>query len=190
MSFIKNVALNLYSSMKFFLEEFECFCTFSPLCESSVGQISKNISKEWSRVKNLSSVSCAAWNIFPVNLLMSSIKDRDPTNYIRLSNFPKDKRLENPSLSLIVGRILLLCIASIKKWRQCAQNWTFDNAGNTYIYLCYRVSSRRNQKIIWKHQGWRNRDCQGGVSLAPPIFGRSVDPIPTRGSRLCPPQYY
>ena len=64
-----------------------------------------------------------------------SLKDRDPTNYIRLSNFPKDKRLENPSLSLIVGRILLLCIASIKKRRQCAQNWTFDNTGNTIVFV-------------------------------------------------------
>ena len=66
---------------------------------------------------------------------LSSIKDHDPTNYIRLSNFPKDKRLENPSLSLIVGRILLLCIASIKKRRQCAQNWTFDNTGNTIVFV-------------------------------------------------------
>ena len=57
------------------------------------------------------------------------------SKHIRLSNFPKDKRLENPSLSLIVGRILLLCIASIKKRRQCAQNWTFDNTGNTIVFV-------------------------------------------------------
>ena len=38
-------------------------------------------------------------------------------------------------LSLIVGRILLLCIASIKKRRQCAQNWTFDNTGNTIVFV-------------------------------------------------------
>ena len=28
-----------------------------------------------------------------------------------------------------------MCIASIKKRRQCAQNWTFDNAGNTVIFV-------------------------------------------------------
>ena len=26
--------------------------------------------------------------------------------------------------------------------------------------------------------------------MAHPIFGRSVNPIPTRGNRLCPPNYY
>ena len=120
---------------------------------------------------------------------MSSIKERDPTNYIKLSNFPKDKRLENPSLSLIVGRILLLCITSIKKWRQCAQNWTFDNAGNTFILQSFKSQKPKNHL---KTPGMAEPGLSGwgGVSLAPPIFGRSVDPIPTRGSRLCPPQYY
>ena len=28
-----------------------------------------------------------------------------------------------------------------------------------------------------------------GGALAPPEFGSSVNPIPTRGGRLCPPQY-
>ena len=28
-----------------------------------------------------------------------------------------------------------------------------------------------------------------GGTLAPPEFGRSVNPIPTRGGRLCPPHY-
>ena len=29
-----------------------------------------------------------------------------------------------------------------------------------------------------------------GCAMAHPIFGRSVNPIPTRGDRLCPPNYY
>ena len=34
--------------------------------------------------------------------------------------------------------------------------------------------------------------ARGGAweASAPPIFGRSVNPISTRGSRLCPPKYY
>ena len=28
-----------------------------------------------------------------------------------------------------------------------------------------------------------------GGALAPPEFGSSVNPIPTRGGRLCPPHY-
>ena len=35
-----------------------------------LGTYQKNISQEWSRVKNLSCVSCAAWNVFPLNLLL------------------------------------------------------------------------------------------------------------------------
>ena len=27
-------------------------------------------------------------------------------------------------------------------------------------------------------------------ATGPPIFGRSVNPFPTRGDRLCPPNYY
>ena len=29
-----------------------------------------------------------------------------------------------------------------------------------------------------------------GGAMAPPDFGRSVNPISTRGDRLCPPNYY
>ena len=29
----------------------------------------------------------------------------------------------------------------------------------------------------------------GGGALAPPEFGSSVNPIPIRGGRLCPPHY-
>ena len=29
-----------------------------------------------------------------------------------------------------------------------------------------------------------------GSAMAPPDFGRSVNPISTRGDRLCPPNYY
>ena len=36
----------------------------------------------------------------------------------------------------------------------------------------------------------RNRREQGGHLPRPPIFGRSVTPISTRGGRLCPPHYY
>jgi hypothetical protein len=37
-------------------------------------------------------------------------------------------------------------------------------------------------------QARRKRGAEG--ALAPPVFGRTVNPISTRGSRLCPPQYY
>ena len=29
-----------------------------------------------------------------------------------------------------------------------------------------------------------------GGAKAPPVFGQTVNPISTRGDRLCPPQYY
>ena len=29
-----------------------------------------------------------------------------------------------------------------------------------------------------------------GVAMAPPVFGRSINPISTWGDRLCPPNYY
>ena len=34
--------------------------------------------------------------------------------------------------------------------------------------------------------------ASGGAvgALAPPVFGQSVNPISTRGGKLCPPQYY
>ena len=37
--------------------------------EVQFGRYQKNILQEWSMVKNLSCVSCAAWNIFPINSL-------------------------------------------------------------------------------------------------------------------------
>jgi len=42
--------------------------------EVQLGRYQKNISQEWSRVKHLSCVSCAAWNVFFVNLLMAVIR--------------------------------------------------------------------------------------------------------------------
>ena len=39
--------------------------------------------------------------------------------------------------------------------------------------------------ILWPLQACRSRGCR-----EPPDFCRSVNPIPTRGVRLCPPHYY
>ena len=41
--------------------------------EVQFGRYQKNILQEWSMVKNLSYVSCAAWNVFPINSLISPI---------------------------------------------------------------------------------------------------------------------
>ena len=76
MSFTKNVVLNLYSSTKFFLEWFltykiESEVWFLHFVKVQLGRYQKNISEEWSRVKNLSCVSCAACNVFPINLFLS-----------------------------------------------------------------------------------------------------------------------
>ena len=38
--------------------------------EVQFGRYQKNILQEWSMVKNLSCVSCAAWNVFPINSLV------------------------------------------------------------------------------------------------------------------------
>ena len=38
--------------------------------EVQFGRYQKNILQEWSMVKNLSCVSCAAWNVFPINSLL------------------------------------------------------------------------------------------------------------------------
>ena len=44
--------------------------THQRLVEVQFGRYQKNILLEWSMVKNLSCVSCAAWNVFPINSLM------------------------------------------------------------------------------------------------------------------------
>ena len=36
----------------------------------------------------------------------------------------------------------------------------------------------------------REGGCGPGGAIAPPLFGRTVNPISTRGRRLCPPQYF
>ena len=45
------------------------------------------------------------------------------------------------------------------------------------------------EKNCLRLQGRRNRSGRGG-DIAQPDFVRSVNPIPTRKSRLCPPYYY
>ena len=49
------------------------YVTYSTTHQRSVevqfGRYQKNILQEWSMVKNLSCVSCAAWNVFPINSL-------------------------------------------------------------------------------------------------------------------------
>ena len=39
-------------------------------------------------------------------------------------------------------------------------------------------------------QAHRKGGGLGGATAPPPVFSRTVNPISTRGSRLCPPQYY
>ena len=50
------------------------YVTYSTTHQRSVevqfGRYQKNILQEWSMVKNLSCVSCAAWNVFPINSLL------------------------------------------------------------------------------------------------------------------------
>ena len=41
--------------------------------EVQFGRYQKNILQEWSMVKNISCVSCAAWNVFPINSLVSHV---------------------------------------------------------------------------------------------------------------------
>ena len=44
--------------------------------EVQFGRYQKNILQEWSMVQNLSCVSCAAWNVFPINSLLLSWQKR------------------------------------------------------------------------------------------------------------------
>jgi hypothetical protein len=44
--------------------------THQTLVEVQFGRYQKNILQEWSMIKNLACVSCAAWNVFPINSLM------------------------------------------------------------------------------------------------------------------------
>ena len=46
------------------------FALVDQFVKVQLGRYQNNISQEWSRVKNLKFVSCAAWNVFPVNLLL------------------------------------------------------------------------------------------------------------------------
>ena len=41
---------------------------------------------------------------------------------------------------------------------------------------------------LWQRSGSRREG--GGGAIALPIFGRSVNPFPTRGARICPPHSY
>ena len=45
--------------------------THQRLVEVQFGRYQKNILQEWSMVKNLSCVSCAAWNVSPLYLLLT-----------------------------------------------------------------------------------------------------------------------
>ena len=52
------------------------------------------------------------------------------------------------------------------------------------------MATIRIQNIYFSSMMFRAVVSRGaGVALAPPEFGSSVDPIPTRGGRLCPPHY-
>ena len=63
--------------------------------------------------------------------------------------------------------------------------------------LIFRDWQWAYEKEKWKNFYDRNYDTQfravvsrgAGSALAPPEFGISVNPIPTRGGRLCPPHY-
>ena len=52
-------------------ERFLSSSTHQRSVEVQFGRYQKNILQEWSMVKNLSCVSCAAWNVFPINSLLS-----------------------------------------------------------------------------------------------------------------------
>ena len=53
------------------------YATYSTTHQRSVevqfGRYQKNILQEWYMVKNLSCVSCAAWNVFPINSLLLAL---------------------------------------------------------------------------------------------------------------------
>ena len=51
----------------------------------SLVQIPKNVLQEWSMVKNLSCVSCAAWNVFPINSLLTTTTIAYRTYYFVLT---------------------------------------------------------------------------------------------------------
>ena len=69
-----------------------------------------------------------------------------------------------------------------------------DNGiSNVIVEATYNVKSQKQSETLkFKSQddlmGYRPVDP--GAAMAPPDFGRSVNPISTRGSRFCPPQYY
>ena len=57
---------------------------------------------------------------------------------------------------------------------------------NQFLGLCHFSQSRKYQgKILLV-----NRPVVPGCAMAHPDFGRSVNPISTRGDRLCPLNYY
>ena len=49
------------------------------------------------------------------------------------------------------------------------------------------LSCEKNGKSEKQYRAVVSGGAEG--TLAPPEFGRSVNPIPTRGGRLCPPHY-
>ena len=54
--------------------------------EVQFGRYQKNILQEWSMVKNLSCVSCAAWNFFPLNFLLLPITAKPLKDFLWYSN--------------------------------------------------------------------------------------------------------
>ena len=90
------------------------------------------------------------------------------------------------SLIYLIG---FLCFGSNFPCFECAlfltdQFWTICQMFPAFYFSNHFIRIL----CLCKLQARRKRGAEG--ALAPPVFGRTVNPISTRGSRLCPPQYY
>ena len=130
--------------------------------EVQFGRYQKNILQEWSMVKNLSCVSCAAWNVFPINSLTTGWST-SPSFALVLQHWCMKKLWENIKLVETLD-----CVACPLKRAKCAL-WkvllskSFQYLVYTFVLLpIHSVLFLRHQLKIasfW-HPTWNQNLCQ------------------------------
>ena len=109
------------------------YITYSTTHQRSVevqfGRYQKNILQEWSMVKNLSCVSCAAWNVFPINSLLRAY----------CLNIYCD-------LHSLSGQAMLQLSSCMSAFQQ---RYNFFSHGQNECLLDHSLDSSKNTNIFW-----------------------------------------
>ena len=90
---------------------------------------------------------------------------------------------------LTVQYFLPMAIISVAYSRIAFRLWGSKTPGAAQDERDHIILANKKKVSYMYLQGCRIRGVQG-VAIAPPVFGRSNNPIRTRGGRFCPPYYY